>query len=130
MKISAFILFTFLMTLPLSASPYPNYIDDDSACTEDDYENDYEDIDILSGRGGLTNKHPGNKEFRKVVNEHKIAYRKLTKKADKAAMVRQILAIFSEKGSRFLKKNNEDGLWEELDDAEAYAKTSQALREN
>lgn len=130
MRISMFILFTFILSIRLSAATYHVILDDESEYTEDEYENGFEDNDILLGRGGLTNNHYGNKEYRKVIKVFKADYRKLRKKADKADVVRHILDLCSYWGARFMKFNELDGLWEEVDYSHAYGKTSQALRED
>merc|ERR1711966_555552 len=70
---------------------------DQSAKVSDD---DLNDKDILSGRGGGTNTHPGNKNFRQLVESYRSEY-VLSKKAAKR----------------------------EIADLKAREKTSQALRE-
>lgn len=84
--------------------------------------------DVLSGRGGGTNCHPGNKFFRELINLHRHQYLK-AKKNDKPHISRSIVNRIRAKNGRFLKKDDEDGLWYEIGDDLAREKTSQALRQ-
>ena len=89
---------------------------------------DFEDNDVLSGRGGGTNVHPGNRNFRDLINLHRRAYLK-ARKNDKPAISKAIVRAIRESGGKFLKKNNRDNLWYEIGDSAAREKTSQALRQ-
>lgn len=94
--------------------------------------------DVLCGRGGLSNKHPGNASFRKLVRAKKVAYRN-SRKSTKTAISREIVEAVQARGGRFLKKQVVKGLlmrdepstmiWKEIDGEKARLKTSQALRE-
>ena len=86
------------------------------------------DIDILCGRGGGSNRHPGNKAFLKLVESKKSDYRSC-RKTDKLSMAKSIVELIKSKGTRFLRKGEENTGWFEIDDQAAYLKTSQALRE-
>lgn len=88
----------------------------------------FEDNDVLSGRGGGTNVHPGNRNFRDLINLHRRAYLK-ARKNDKPAISRAIVRAIRESGGRFLKKHNKSNLWFEIGDDAAREKTSQALRQ-
>jgi len=86
--------------------------------------------DILSGRGGKSNHHPGNKRFRQVVDEMKNKYRTTNVKTDKTALSKAIVDYVESYGGRFLtKKNAKDGHYRVMTKAESRKKTSQALRE-
>lgn len=85
------------------------------------------DYDVLLGRGGATNNHPGNKHFRDQVSEHRKEYLTARKK-EKIGIARRIVAIIQSNGGRFLKRTPTDD-WVEVDDKRAQEKTSQALRE-
>lgn len=88
----------------------------------------FQDNDVLSGRGGGTNVHPGNRNFRDLINLHRRAYLK-ARKNDKPAISRAIVRAIRESGGRFLKKQNKSSLWFEIGDDAAREKTSQALRQ-
>ncbi|MFK7826435.1 MAG: hypothetical protein AB8G05_19975 [Oligoflexales bacterium] len=126
MKIGLSIFFAFFMCSQLLASPYTASSEAESF--EEENELGYSDEDILSGRGGLSNNHPGNIFFRRVINDHKKEYLKLTARRDKAEMVNEILDFFKDERVRFMKRNSE-GVWKELLRNRAYSKVSQALRE-
>lgn len=85
--------------------------------------------DVLFGRGGMTNGHPGNRRFRDIIALHRPDYIRATK-MDKPNVARRIVRAIRQ-GSppgRFLKKN-EDGKWYDVGDRCAAEKTSQGLRE-
>lgn len=86
------------------------------------------DADVLSGRGGGTNVHPGNRNFRDLINLHRRAYLK-ARKNDKPAISRSIVRTIRQSRGKFLKKDEKTGLWYEIGDDAAREKTSQALRQ-
>jgi hypothetical protein len=88
----------------------------------------FQDFDVLSGRGGGTNVHPGNRNFRDLINLHRRAYLK-ARKNDKPAISRAIVRSVRDSNGRFLKKDEKSGLWFEIGDDAAREKTSQALRQ-
>ena len=59
--------------------------------------------DVLSGRGGATNTHSGNRYFRSLVSKHKEKYLK-AKKRDKPAVAAVVVEKIREKGGRFLRR--------------------------
>ena len=87
------------------------------------------DTDVLCGRGGLSNHHPGNKRFRRVVNEMKNTYRTTEAKNLKTDLSRAIVEHVCGYGGRFIRKDEKKGRYHVLTKAEARRKTSQALRE-
>jgi len=88
----------------------------------------FDENDVLSGRGGGTNVHPGNRNFRDLINLHRRAYLK-ARKNDKPAISRAIVRSIRGTGGKFLKKDEKTGLWFEIGDDAAREKTSQALRQ-
>jgi len=88
----------------------------------------FEENDVLSGRGGGTNVHPGNRNFRDLINLHRRTYLK-ARKNDKPTISRAIVRAIRESGGRFLKKKEKSNLWYEIGDDAAREKTSQALRQ-
>jgi hypothetical protein len=94
--------------------------------------------DILCGRGGSINNHPGNKTYRRWVHERKNQYNLAISKAEKARISREILNLVQalDPPGKFLTKDPDAAplmgnvvWWVEIDDDKAMAKTSQALRE-
>jgi hypothetical protein len=85
--------------------------------------------DVLCGRGGRSNHHPGNKRYRHVVSEMKMMYRRSEAKAIKTDLSRAIVEHCCNYGGRFIKNDSKSGRYYVLTKAEARKKTSQALRE-
>ena len=92
-------------------------------------ENEYTDIDVLFGRGGLGNNHKGNKRYRSLVNSHKEQYRKTKDKQAKTAIARSIVHKINSRGGRFLTYDKAKSKWIEVPSVRARIKVSQALRE-
>jgi len=92
------------------------------------YINEILEWDVLCGRGGRSNHHPGNKRYRHVVSEMKQMYRTTEAKNMKTDLSRAIVEHVCNYGGRFIKKDK-TGRYYVLTKAEARKKTSQALRE-
>lgn len=88
------------------------------------------DADVLFGRGGRTNHHPGNKRLRTIVDQYKFAY-EMAKKTDKPKYSKAIVQALREheNPSRFLRMNEVTNKWEDVGDRRAAEKVSQTLRE-
>lgn len=86
------------------------------------------DSDVLCGRGGLSNNHPGNHVFRRIVNQNRAIYRACEKGSHKQFMVISIINAIRRNGGRFIQQKK-GGIWEEITIQKAMTKTSQALRE-
>ncbi|GKY91904.1 hypothetical protein MPSEU_000162000 [Mayamaea pseudoterrestris] len=89
--------------------------------------------DVLSGRGGATNSHSGNREFRRLVKSHQKEYLH-AKKRDKPAVAALVVDLIRRKGGRFLKKLDQTNhlgqvFYVEIGDERAKEKACQALRE-
>eukprot|EP00592_Proboscia_alata_P023963 CAMPEP_0194446446 /NCGR_PEP_ID=MMETSP0176-20130528/128440_1 /TAXON_ID=216777 /ORGANISM="Proboscia alata, Strain PI-D3" /LENGTH=1179 /DNA_ID=CAMNT_0039273161 /DNA_START=357 /DNA_END=3892 /DNA_ORIENTATION=- len=87
--------------------------------------------DVLYGRGGGTNHHPGNKRYRKTVEDNKNKYY-LCKRLEKPLVALEIIKKWrteQDPPGRFLKCDEATGLWSDVGDKKAREKTSQALRE-
>ncbi|MGK3736678.1 MAG: hypothetical protein ACI8RD_003793 [Bacillariaceae sp.] len=84
----------------------------------------------MSGRGGATNSHIGNRLFRSLVKQYKSDYLK-AKKRDKPQVAAIVVDKIRERGGRFLRryKSDEGMVWIEIGDGRAREKTCQALRE-
>jgi len=83
----------------------------------------------VCGRGGGSNNHPGNENFRQLVNEVKVPYVNCPKR-EKPLIARRIVEAVRNQTppGRFLCKDIK-GLWNDIGDGRAREKTSQALRE-
>lgn len=88
------------------------------------------DEDIIFGRGGRTNHHPGNKRLREIVLKYRQTYNK-AKKVDKPKVSKLIVNALRDATppSRFLRMNEETTRWEDVGDKRAAEKVSQTLRE-
>lgn len=90
------------------------------------------DSDVLLGRGGGINGHPGNKVFREWVRVRKEDYNLAGTKAEKARVAHEVMNLVLRQGGRFLQRVSDPGTpgwWMQVDEARALSKTSQALRE-
>lgn len=88
------------------------------------------DEDVLFGRGGRTNHHPGNKRLREIVLKYRHIYNQ-AKKVDKPKVSKLIVNALrgANPPSRFLRMNDETARWEDVGDKRAAEKVSQNLRE-
>ena len=83
--------------------------------------------DVLCGRGGATNTHPGNRHFRDLVDRHRRTYLQ-SRKNYKPNVSRAIVRAIRKNNGRFLKRG-ENGFWYEIGDHSAREKAAQALRQ-
>lgn len=88
------------------------------------------DEDVLFGRGGRTNHHPGNKRLREIVDKYRDTYHR-AKKVDKPKVSKLIVGALrsARPPSRFLRMNEATTRWEDVGDKRAAEKVSQTLRE-
>lgn len=86
-------------------------------------------LDVLCGRGGRSNRHPGNQIFRRLVLKMKDKYRIIGCNDAKKDLSMEIVQKIHESGGRFIKMDQETGKFYLLTLSEARKKTSQALRE-
>ena len=87
--------------------------------------------DVMIGRGGGTNNHPGNVEFRRTLEVFKPFYKATTSKTEKRTITTKIVIKWRalDPPGRFLKKNETTGLWDDIGDAQAYKKCATKLAE-
>lgn len=83
--------------------------------------------DVLFGRGGFVNTHPGNIHFRQKAFELRPWYEASTKE-EKFNISKVLIESVKGEGNRFLEKTA-DGLWHEVSGNGIRKKASQALRE-
>lgn len=88
------------------------------------------DSDVLCGRGGMTNHHPGNMRFREMVRQLQPDYFRASK-CHKSKIAKSIVDVIrtQDPPGRFLKKRDGKEGWFDIGDQKAREKTSQALRE-
>ena len=88
------------------------------------------DSDILCGRGGGTNHHPGNIKYRRVVNSLKNLYSRSSRN-HKGKICHAIVNSIRDSNGRFIgrKGGKEEGPWYDIGNEKAIEKTSQCLRE-
>jgi len=108
--------------------------DDDISATSEtstSTETSPHDNDLICGRGGKVNAHPGNKKFRTWVAERKERYTLAIDKGAKLDLAKEILSLLRSQSppGRVLKYDSVTGLYEEVDEKKALTKTTQALRE-
>ena len=84
------------------------------------------EYDVLCGRGGKINSHPGNLSFRKLIKQNQALYLKARRK-DKVTIANSIVDTIHKKSGRFLKRDHETGGFIEIDMEYARHKTCQAL---
>ena len=88
------------------------------------------DRDVLCGRGGLTNTHPGNAWYRNLVRANRPYYRSSPKHGKILVAKAIVNHVFSQNPPcRFLEKLNTNGKWYPVNWKRSVDKTSQALRE-
>ncbi len=123
-----------MMPYPYPYPPHPGYPQYHWAPVAPplEYISDIQPSDVLSGRGGATNSHSGNRAFRSLVKQFQDNYLK-AKKRDKPAVASLIVQKVRDKGGRFLKRvdTTPEGqvLWIDIGDERAKEKACQALRE-
>ena len=86
------------------------------------------DADVLQGRGGRSNRHPGNERYRNKVERTQKIYKQTEDKEEKTKISQNLVLYVQSYGGNFLEKD-ENG-WFIIDDIVARRKVSQALRED
>ena len=86
--------------------------------------------DVLCGRGGGSQHHAGNKEFRDVIALNKWRYINASLHHKKLLVDSIVTAVrLQNPPGRFLERDSKTGLWNDIGYKRAVVKTSQALRE-
>ena len=78
--------------------------------------------DVLSGRGGRVNNHPGNVAFRRIVEDYKHEYLDpRTRKSEKPHVAARLVAQIRSSSGRFLKEDGDNpGCFIEIGDQKAW----------
>ncbi|CAB9496264.1 expressed unknown protein [Seminavis robusta] len=93
-------------------------------------EEDIDDNDVLLGRGGKTNHHPGNASYLKLIEAREVEYMFLESRTEKTEYAMKFVQQLRKEGIRFLKKDPKNGkLWNDVGDVKMREKVSQNLRE-
>ena len=71
--------------------------------------------DILFGRESDCWNHDGNKQFRFIVANYQEKYHSLAYRSEKVKLVAEIVKEIKSSGARFLRRNKELNVWEEVD---------------
>ena len=87
--------------------------------------------DVLLGRGGFTNLHAGNKRFRALAAQLRLAYKATRSNEMKRQISLRLIPMVQSNGARFMKKNS-SGIYMEVDvdDVNVMNKLMQAIRED
>lgn len=86
------------------------------------------DKDVLMGRGGKSNHHPGNMQYRTEIDNLQVEYKKTEDKDEKTKISEKLVSRVQSYGGNFVEKD--DNGWYVIDDIVARRKVSQALRED
>jgi hypothetical protein len=89
----------------------------------------YTELDVLFGRGGLSNTHPGNQRYRQEIEARKAEYR-ASSKTGKTGVAGVLVEHIKGYGGRFVEKDKGNDKWYIVPDVEARRKASQAFRED
>jgi len=84
--------------------------------------------DVLMGRGGKSNHHPGNMQYRTEIDRLQDRYKDTDDKDEKTSISANLVLHVQSYGGNFCEKD-EDG-WYIIEDVVARRKVSQALRED
>jgi hypothetical protein len=84
--------------------------------------------DVLCGRDKQSHAHVGNKHFRRIIETHREDYQNAQCRDQKTNITCQVIETIHSIGGRFLKLNENSGLWEEVSEPYAREKVSHALR--
>jgi hypothetical protein len=86
--------------------------------------------DVLFGRGGRSNHHPGNKTYRDIVCKQQDYYRSCDKNEKTKVAQGVVDLVQGQIGGRFLELDKDTNQWYLVPNVVARRKVGQALREN
>mmetsp|Transcript_35283 Transcript_35283/g.81719 ORF Transcript_35283/g.81719 Transcript_35283/m.81719 type:complete len:609 (-) Transcript_35283:552-2378(-) len=86
--------------------------------------------DVLCGRGGGTNTHHGNSQYRQIVKQNQYRYLSSNKRG-KPIIARELVSMIYNMNppGRFLEKNQNKNAYDDIGEERAILKMGQALRE-
>ena len=85
------------------------------------------DVDVVVGKGGWANNHPGNRYMRSLLRANKEVYKSL-ENFDKTTLTRNLVRSLQARGGRFLERDKSGG-WRIMEDNRARKKVSAAIRD-
>lgn len=86
-------------------------------------------LDVICGRGIQARNHPGNKRFRKIVNDNYALYSKAPSRSGKSRVVSHIIETVRMQGGDFVKMNPKSAYYEKLSERLVREKVGQRLRD-
>lgn len=115
--------------VPETPIPIPNGVQMLSQEGELVSENNITEKDVLFGRGGKSNHHPGNKWYRQIIAQTRPIYSCDTRsKIEKTDISNAVVNYIQSHGGRFLKRGDNDR-WAVMKQSDARRKAAQLLRE-
>lgn len=99
-----------------------------SCCSEEKNDDGLSESDVICGKGKLVHSHPGNKNFRNLIQFRRQSYQKACLRDDKKRITNYVIAAIHETGGRFVKLENATGRYIEVSEEYSYEKVSHALR--
>ena len=90
------------------------------------------DTDVVSGRGGRSNNHPGNRKHWLIMLQHRQIYNACGKTDDveKNRIAQMVVDyVYNEQGGRYVQRDKETGRWFILPNKVALEKVKQGLRD-
>jgi hypothetical protein len=86
--------------------------------------------DIILGRDKLAINHAGNRQYRRLIEMNFERYQQCgaARNGTKRRIANEVIQVIQRSGGRFLKKNEQNGMYEEVDHKYAHEKVSHALR--
>jgi len=92
--------------------------------------NNPHDNDVLCGRGGGSQNHPGNDYYRNMISSNKYRYLSSNKLGKRGIALELVSVIYTmDPPGRFLEKNELNQTYDDIGEERAVVKVSQALRE-
>eukprot|EP00522_Entomoneis_paludosa_P015741 CAMPEP_0172451786 /NCGR_PEP_ID=MMETSP1065-20121228/9677_1 /TAXON_ID=265537 /ORGANISM="Amphiprora paludosa, Strain CCMP125" /LENGTH=439 /DNA_ID=CAMNT_0013203757 /DNA_START=769 /DNA_END=2088 /DNA_ORIENTATION=+ len=85
--------------------------------------------DVCLGRGKQHWNHPGNVQYRKLIQDNVDAYQGATGKRVRTQIVSSILAAVRNDGGKFIKQDGKDKPWYEIGHAASLEKVDHSLRD-
>jgi hypothetical protein len=85
--------------------------------------------DVLMGRKGRSNSHPGNRRYLKEARRMQMQYAKASNYREKMNVSQELVNLVRHWGGRFLQLDVETNLWNEVDNQTARKKARDALRD-
>jgi hypothetical protein len=86
--------------------------------------------DILFGRGSDCWNHCGNKKFRRIIAKYQEKYHSKEFRSEKVTLVAEIVDEIRSSGARFLRRDGESNLWEEVDRKTTVEKVRRRMTES